>query len=152
MIRHGFEVWEELVRVPLLVHVPGAKPQRILARRSLIDVMPTVLDVFSVPLPSGESASGYSLLRDVFAADATRVESRPVLVDMPEGPHNRERRAFYDGDLKLITSGGQVLGLYDLAKDPGEKRDLSNDQGLLLPIQKRMNEFLDKLTQVPATR
>jgi choline-sulfatase len=152
MIRHGFEVWEELVRVPLLVHVPGAKPQRILARRSLIDVMPTVLDVFSVPLPSGESASGYSLLRDVFAADATRVESRPVLVDMPEGPHNRERRAFYDGDLKLITSGGQVLGLYDLAKDPGEKRDLSNDQGLLLPIQKRMNEFLDRLTQVPATR
>lgn len=152
MIRHGFEVWEELVRVPLLVHVPGAKPQRVAARRSLIDVMPTVLEVLSVPLASGESVPGTSLLRDVFVEDASRAEERPILVDMPEGPHNRQRRAFYDGNLKLITSAGQVLGLYDLEKDPGETKDLSEDSAQLDPIRRKMDEFLDGLTQVPATR
>src|SRR5690606_21225703 len=48
MIRHGFEVWEELVRVPLILHVPGAPPRRIAERRSLIDLVPTILQTFEL--------------------------------------------------------------------------------------------------------
>jgi arylsulfatase A-like enzyme len=154
MIRHGFEVWDELVRVPLLVHVPGAEPRRITARRSLIDVAPTVLDALSVALPQepNQSFQGRSLLPEVLAPPGATPEARPVLVDMPEGPHNRERRAYYDGDFKLITSAGRVLGLYNLAEDPGEKKDLSADAALVSRIQGAMDDFLDRLVPARPTR
>jgi hypothetical protein len=71
---------------------------------------------------------------------------------MPEGPHNRERRAYYDGDFKLITSAGRVLGLYNLAEDPGEKKDLSADAALVSRIQGAMDDFLDRLVPAPPTR
>jgi hypothetical protein len=47
---------------------------------------------------------------------------------MPQGPHNAERSAYIDGDLKLVTSGGRPLGLYDLARDPAEKQNLLDER------------------------
>lgn len=130
MHRHGFEVWESLVHVPLVVHVPGAKPKRIAARRSAIDVVPTIIDLMGAPRPtrptppgSDDFVSGSSLvpelLGDVPAAD------EDILVDMPAGPYNDARRAFIHGDLKLIVSNDAKYALYDLAADPGERTDLS---------------------------
>ncbi|AKT36072.1 sulfatase-like hydrolase/transferase [Chondromyces crocatus] len=143
MYRHGFELWEELVRVPLIVHVPEAKPSRVTARRSLIDLAPTLLDLMSVPLPAtgnagaapAESAdgagagdsdflSGVSLLPDVFLPDGREAQTRDVIVDMPGGPYNDARRSFIHGDLKLTISNGVRFELYDLASDPGEKKNL----------------------------
>src|SRR5690606_15770785 len=132
MIRHGFEVWEELVRVSLLVHVPGAAPQRIAPARSILDVVPTILGIFGLLDPSGEGydfVSGRSLLADTLAPPGHEPAERLVFVDMSAGPYNAERQAFLDGNLKLIASGGRPLGLYDLKQDPGEKQDLlENDE------------------------
>ncbi|WP_437732763.1 sulfatase-like hydrolase/transferase [Sorangium sp. So ce1335] len=129
MFRHGFELWEELVRVPLIVHVPGAAPSRVSARRSLIDLTPTILDLMRVPGP-GEGApatdflSGTSLLPDVFLAPGDQAEARDVLIDMPAGPYNDARRSFIRGDMKLTISGGARFELYDLASDPEERKNL----------------------------
>lgn len=152
MIRHGFEVWEELVRVPLLIHVPGAEPKRVSERRSLVDVGKTIYDALSIELSEDERAalSGTSLLSDVLGDE--KPVKRPVLVDMPEGPHNRERRAFYLDNHKLITTSGRVLGLYDLKNDPNEKKDLSGDKELVEKVQSAMDAFLDTLSTTPATR
>ncbi|WP_434043599.1 MULTISPECIES: sulfatase-like hydrolase/transferase [Sorangium] len=129
MYRHGFELWEELVRVPLLVHVPGATPSRVSARRSLIDLTPTLLDLMRVPGP-GEGApatdflSGASLLPDVFLPPGEQAQARDVLIDMPAGPYNDARRSFIRGDMKLTISGGARFELYDLAGDPEERKNL----------------------------
>ena len=149
LIRHGFEVWEELVRVPLIVHVPGMPARRVKARRSLIDVMPTVLEAFalSVPTSGAHAMRGTSLFRDVLADKNAPLVERPVLVDMPKGPHNKERRAFYEGNMKLITSSGRVLGLYDLESDPGEKKDLSEDDVKVKAIRDSMDLFLSGLEE-----
>jgi arylsulfatase A-like enzyme len=129
LIRHGFELWEELVRVPLLVRVPGLAPQRVRTRRSLIDIAPTVLDFYRMPQPEGADAfSGQSLVPDLLAKDPASLPVRPILVDMPQGPYNDERSAFIQGDLKLITSNGRPLGLYDLGQDPAEKLSLLKDR------------------------
>lgn len=40
---HGFHVWEPLVRVPLLVRRPGARPRRVQQAVSLVDLAPSVL-------------------------------------------------------------------------------------------------------------
>ncbi len=124
--KHGREVWEPLVRVPLLVHVPGASPQRVPVKRSHIDLVPTVLDLMAIPAGEGE-LRGASLLADVFAPDGEPLEERDVLVDMPEGPFNEARRAIVTGrspGLKLVDFGGARRELYDLAEDPWENRPL----------------------------
>lgn len=128
MYRHGFELWEELVHVPLVVHVPGAPPSRVKVRRSAIDVVPTLLELAHAPIPSGDDpndfVSGTSLLPDVFLAPGAKPAERDVLVDMPGGPYNDPRRSFIHGDLKLTISNGSHEELYDLAADPDERKNL----------------------------
>jgi arylsulfatase A-like enzyme len=151
MIRHGFELWEELVRVPLLVRVPGAAPHRVAAPRSAIDVVPTILELLQKPLPEPGGAdflSGKSLLPDVYLPPGYTPVERPVFVDMAEGPFNAERRALIEGNSKLVMSGGRPLGLYDLAQDPAEKRDLSPDKARLEAAVERFRSFRRSLREV----
>lgn len=130
MMRHGFELWESLVRVPLIVHVPGQAAARVSERRSLIDLAPTLLDLVGAPpapsrdeAPQGSSdfISGASLVPELVGGVAT---ARDVLIDMPAGPYNEARRALIHGDLKLIVSRDAAKELYDLAKDPTEDKDV----------------------------
>src|SRR5207244_715694 len=51
LYRHGFEVWEELVHVPLVVHIPGVAAGHVATRRSAVDLVPTLLDLFTLAPP-----------------------------------------------------------------------------------------------------
>jgi len=151
MIRHGFEVWEPLVRVPLLVYLPGAAPRRITAARSLIDLAPTLLALFRAPAPTGagdDFLSGRSLLPDVLAPPGHVPEERIVFVDMAAGPNNADRQAFIELGRKLIASDGRPLGLYDLVADPGETRDLIEDRALREATMARFQAFRRGLRRV----
>src|ERR1019366_5076994 len=66
MTRHGFEVWETLVHVPLMVVAPGAKPHHVEPMRSGIDLAPTLLELFG--LPSEPSFEGRSLVGEIYGA------------------------------------------------------------------------------------
>jgi choline-sulfatase len=127
MYRHGFELWEPLIRVPLIFYVPGTAHHPVSVRRSLIDLVPTILDLMGVPTPLGQDTdflSGQSLAPEILVPEAIAAEPRPVFVDMSAGPNNAERQAYIENDLKLILSNGRPLGLYDLSADPNEKRDI----------------------------
>lgn len=146
LIRHGFELWEELVRVPLLVYVPGQAPRHIAERRSAIDIVPTLLDVFGAPPPSGDDAlSGQSLLGEWLGGSPS---ARDIFIDMPAGPYNGDRQAFISSDLKLVTSNGRPMGLFNLASDPGETTNLTKDASLVEPALERMKAFRDRLRVV----
>lgn len=157
MYRHGFEVWEPLVRVPFIVAVPGAPAKRIAQRRSLIDLAPTVLELMKVPLPTPSDApeetdflSGQSLLPDVLL-DAPP-KPRDVLVDMPGGPYNDARRALIHGDLKLTVSGEARFDLYDLAADPDENRNLADtDKQRLREMKERYAATKARLREIKVT-
>ena len=109
MIRHGFEVWEELVRVPLLVHVPGVTPHHVAPPRSAVDLAPTLLDLFEVSVAGDggpfDFLSGHSLAADIVSPPGYEPPERDVFVDMPAGPHNDERRAFLRSGKKLYVAG-----------------------------------------------
>jgi len=45
---HGWFLYDATVRVPLLIRVPGAAPRRVATTVSLVDVMPTVLELAGV--------------------------------------------------------------------------------------------------------
>ncbi len=130
---HGVDLWEPLVRVPLIAYVPGMKPHRIAEKRSLIDLAPTLLDVMGLPQPAPGELSGQSNSAAI-ALPEEPVDERDVYIDMPAGPQVSQHRAFIHGDtpgLKLMAEGGPLYLLFDLARDPGELNDLSRDRALL---------------------
>jgi choline-sulfatase len=116
MNRHGFEVWEPLVHVPLFVVAPGAAPRHVDVLRSAVDLAPTLLDLFGVP--PGPSYAGKSLVREIYGAPS---EARDVVVDLPATSDNGRRRALLHGTDKLICfDNDSYCRLYDLAQDPTE--------------------------------
>jgi len=151
MIRHGFELWEELVRVPLIVRVPGVAARHIQTRRSAIDLAPTILDLCGVPAPVDTGAdflAGTSLVPDLFVPAGVEPPARPVFIDMAAGPNNADRQALIDGGKKLVASGGRPLSLYDLDADPGEAKDLLDDPAQAQPMIAKFKAFRRTLHEV----
>jgi arylsulfatase A-like enzyme len=135
---HGRELWENLVRVPWIVHVPGLAPRRVSTRRSHIDMVPTLLEILRVA--PHEGLQGQSLAADLVGEDSP---ARPVLMDLPQGPQNTPRRALIEGDWKLIVHRGH-RELYDLAHDPDELEDRSRSAPEEL---RRLSSTLQALTR-----
>jgi arylsulfatase A-like enzyme len=151
MIRHGVEVWEELVRVPLIFYVPGVAPHRVSVPRSAIDVTPTILDLFDIAPPtdadSFDFVSGTSLAPDIAPPPGYEPPERDVLVDMPAGPNNDERRAFIHDGKKLYVAGSVRFTVFDLDQDPGEKNAL-DDKALLSDLKAQYQAYKSKLREV----
>jgi arylsulfatase A-like enzyme len=120
--RHGYELWEELTRVPLIVHVPGVAARRIDLPRSQIDLAPTVLELMGVE--RSPDLSGVSLLPEIRGAAPER---RTVVLDLPGDDLQEQRRAIIENNLKLIVSGKdeRAAKLFDLDADPEETNDLA---------------------------
>jgi choline-sulfatase len=135
--QHGWEIYEPLMRIPLIFVVPGLEPHHVPVKRSVIDVVPTVLDLMRVPRPPPGELSGQSLMSDLVARPGASFEERDVYLDMPDGPYTHLRRGIIHGKTpgtKLIHLGGKLYQLYDLASDPGEQEDLSGDPARLAPM------------------
>ncbi|HVJ17567.1 MAG TPA: sulfatase-like hydrolase/transferase [Polyangiaceae bacterium] len=118
--RHAYEIWESLVRVPLLIYVPGATPTRITTPRSHIDLAPTIADLMGIP--PDPTWPGKSLVPEIFGEEPT---ARPVIAELPRADLMDRRRALIDGDYKLIAFGDdQSYQLYKVSEDFKEERDL----------------------------
>jgi choline-sulfatase len=136
LFQHGFEIWEPLMRVPLLIRVPDFLPHHVPVKRSVIDLVPTLLDLMRVPQPAPGELSGQSLMPDLTARPGDEFAERDVYLDMPDGPFTRMRRGIIHGPtpgMKLIHFGGRQYQLYDLETDPGEQEDLASDEAKLRP-------------------
>jgi arylsulfatase A-like enzyme len=137
--RHAYEVWESLVRVPLFIHVPGAKARRIEEPRGAIALAPTIADLLGMPV---DVYRGKSLVPEVFGAKA---EPEPVLVDLPRCDLMDKRRALVVGDYKLVVFGDDdKYMLFDVKNDFTEKQNLAKSQPEKLA---EMQALYAKLTQ-----
>lgn len=150
---HGRELWEPLVHVPLLVFVPGVAPRRIEAKRSHIDIVPTVLELMG--LPADGELHGKSLLADLHGT-TREAEERDVYIDMPDGPFNEMRRAVLTGPspgVKLIDFGSNRYELYDLRFDPNETKNIaSSDPTQLHAAKEAMARIRGSLREIPAVK
>ena len=135
---HQQSVYEELIRVPLIVRFPGGEfgGKRVKAPVSLIDVMPTILDYIDAN-ELCEDCRGRSLLPMVSGLEDGAVE-RPTVFSLRHdvrlfNPAWAEARgninvALRQGDWKGIWNKElNQVELYDLANDPEETNDLSAD-------------------------
>jgi arylsulfatase A-like enzyme len=135
---HGFEIWEEIVRVPLVISVPGLAPRHVTRPVGQVDIAPTILDLGG--LARDEGARGVSLLPEL--AGGT-LPDRPILIDQPRNPYYDTKRAFIvrskEGTFKLHhLVDANTYRLYDLDHDPAEKHDLTGGQ---TELYQRMRRF-----------
>ncbi|MBV9948196.1 MAG: sulfatase [Myxococcales bacterium] len=150
---HGGDVWEPLVRVPLVIYVPGVAAHRVPLKRSLIDLVPTALDLLGIPQPPAGELSGESMASEVVSPDEAAGDERDVFMDVPWGPRVSQHRALIHGatpGLKLMHEGGPQYLLFDLAKDPGELSDLSRQRQLLEGMTAVYQEKLATLHELRA--
>ncbi|MBK6513220.1 MAG: sulfatase-like hydrolase/transferase [Polyangiaceae bacterium] len=117
---HGKELYEEMVRVPLVVRLTGAPAGLKVAGRavSTLDIVPTILELAGAAAP----AIGVSLGP---ALRGAALERAPVQL------RNGRRASVIDYPMKLIVvrrDKKERLLLFDLAADPREERDLSSER------------------------
>jgi arylsulfatase A-like enzyme len=120
MHRHGFELYEVLVHVPLMIRMPGAAPRHIDVPRSNVDLAPTIVDAMGVTpdLPF----DGKSNLKEIYGAPA---EARDVVIDLPRTTDNDRRRALVQGNYKVIAYGDdEAFEVFDVVADPEESTNL----------------------------
>lgn len=151
MYQHGLELWESLVRVPLVVRAPGIAPHRVPVKRSVIDLVPTLLDLMGLGQPPPGELSGESLMADLTARPGEEFAERDVYLDMPDGPFTHMRRGIIHGPtpgMKLIHFGGRQYQLYELASDPDEREDLSGDASKLGPMIRALSAKRSTLHEI----
>ncbi|MEE2677563.1 MAG: sulfatase [Myxococcota bacterium] len=129
---HDVFLYEEAVRVPLVVRGPGIAAGRVVAGPvSLVDLLPTLLDLVEGPGPAGTGARSFApLLRGVGNFDA----ERPIVLERREFRTDRVGRIPVRGEALAVRAGRWKYveapeegrrELYDLVRDPGEMENVS---------------------------
>lgn len=141
-VLHSDDQYQELLGVPLILRGPGIpRNVRIEAPVSLVDLVPTVLAVLG--LTGGTEASDGLDLSPLWQKPASTATSGEVFRDrylFAEASAANLRLAVRHGGYKLIYD--RATGedeLYDLAADPREQTDISDDQP---EIAQRLRERL----------
>jgi len=138
---HGARPYDEQARVPLVLHLPGDRlaGRRIPDQVSLVDIVPTVVDFFSIEPPDG--LQGRSLLPLVEIPDAERpvVPAYTTARSEPQRvPHIRDSLSSHGLVCALRLPGTKLVEfpmsrgrwhpeLFDLRTDPGEQTNLADE-------------------------
>ncbi|MBX3025601.1 sulfatase-like hydrolase/transferase [bacterium] len=149
-LSHGFTLFEEQVRVPLIVLAPGLAPAVVRQPVSLVDVAPTLLELVGVPAPP--AFEGRSLVPLMRGAAAPPVELVAELEAMgPRKAMRKHQQALLRGDHKLLRSPNPFIApqVFDLATDPGERQP---DPPALADEREAMLGDLDRLVARLAER
>lgn len=116
-------LYDEILRVPLLIRVPGNTNEKIVRRQvSTLDILPTILHLCGCPSPSG--TEGRSLL-PLWTEDHGR--SYEKMEAISEMHRNQSHRiAVRTEEFKYIWDNqhSDRPHLYDLCADPGERRNV----------------------------
>jgi arylsulfatase A-like enzyme len=136
IVDHAHSLYDELIRVPLILHIPSITPARHVLDNQvrLIDIAPTILDIVGIKRPS--QFQGVSLL-ELIRSGARKEEPPAVSEFLQMGP---ERKSIRKDGFKYIWIENPNLywnfnfrnikpeEFFNLADDPGELHDLSGQE------------------------
>jgi len=125
-IGHNTQLYQESVRVPLMVRLPGVTPGRVGQIVELIDLAPTILEIAGRgELPAVQEMQGRSVLPLLFGK---HLEPRPAF---SRTLWNKPRYAVLDSRHKYIwDSRTGASELYDLDRDPQEAVNLADESNV----------------------
>jgi arylsulfatase A-like enzyme len=114
---HSATLYDEVVRVPLAIRVPGIAPATVDAQVQLLDLYPTLLELGGLDVPS--PTQGRSLLPMLRGERP----SRPAYTEVAGVQH-----ALRTDDWKVIVFGDGRVELFNLRSDPHEQQNVAGDQ------------------------
>jgi arylsulfatase A-like enzyme len=136
---HGQTLYDEILRVPLLIRIPGVPASVHDDIVGLIDVAPTIVDALGLKQPP--TFTGRSLVPLARGESLVPRNVRAEILPTPDLNDTIKAVVTGDGDEKVIVSGAdRHAEVYDLRKDPDERTDLAgrNDDRV-----KRLRAILD---------
>lgn len=122
---HGLLTYQESLEVPLVLRGPGAPSGREVAQRvGLVDLLPSLLELFGAPVPQGLSGRSFRPLLTASPATVDGSESRHYFESLlgKEDRNWAPITGLLVGEHKLIAVPRAEM--YDLATDAGEKQNL----------------------------
>lgn len=139
LIAKGAFHYEDLIRIPMIIRYPGIVPacRHTSALQSLVDLAPTLLTAAGLPArPDMQGVDQWSCWT------GSEQQARDhVLVENRHQPSRVHIRTYVDQDHKLTIYRNMAFGeLFNLAEDPGERRNLYLDSAhhaLRLEISER---------------
>ena len=141
---HGQSLFNDQVHVPLLLFGPQLPAQLVTTPVSLIDVMPTLLELAQVSALPPEPR-GTSLLKFAYQPSA---EHHPIIIEMLKDSTHSSRRSIVDWPWKLHYSRDyNRFRFFNLRKDPLEEIDIYSDRSPAFQrVRKRLMRFLSEET------
>jgi len=121
---HGRVLYDELVRIPLIVAGPGVAPGTRDATVSLVDLAPTLADWAGVSLPGPRDGRSFAeVLRGGPAGSTQAYVSHATSTEQGVD-------AIIEGPFKLVLDpDGEAHALFDRSRDPDERDDVAADEG-----------------------
>jgi arylsulfatase A-like enzyme len=129
---HGGTLYQEVLRIPLAVRLPGARRGGVRESRPVqqADLTPTLLSLLGAPLP--QSMEGRDL--SAWWRDGLAPQDDPVLLSRLQFGdfEEHDKAAVRVGRFKLVVNHGaegrageKAIELYDLVSDPRESKNLA---------------------------
>ena len=136
---HGTDLYNAQTRVPLVIAGPGIPAHRIDETVSLLDLVPTLVDLAGYQPPSGASIDGRSLADLVVGGRKPNpAAGTAALAMVNERGNGTDATAIVEGGWKYIERGLEQE-LYDLRADRDER---SNQVSVRLDIAARLRRAL----------
>ncbi len=138
-IGHSISVWEEQLRVPLMVRFPGVHRggDVVEDHTSLIGMMPSILDWTGVPRPEAlrgapdlEEAARFPVVADYrsyFSETNRGINVRLSEIFPRLAEQTLHSHVLYCDEHKLVVDAGGRTAFYNLEGDPHEQNDLGRE-------------------------
>ncbi len=118
------QLYREHLHVPLIVHLPGGRlgGTRVAGQASLLDVMPTLLELLGIPGP--DTMTGHSLIASLASG---RTTDQPILAERTMFPNEYMATLRTPSSATIFRGEPRTLEEYDLRADAAERHDLGRD-------------------------
>jgi arylsulfatase A-like enzyme len=152
-IGHISQLYEPLLRVPLIMSYPGRIPAGATVKEpvSHLDLAPTILDLLGLGIP--EELQGRSL-RPLINGSSPPPAQAPIVAETykPESPADRQA-LIWEGFKYIVTQDKELRELYNLSDDPDELRSQTEiDQARTNKLHQMLQDHLAEIRKQQATK
>jgi arylsulfatase A-like enzyme len=141
---HTLHLYEDNVRVPLLVRPPGTtEARRVTEPVQNHRVFASILAEAGIDMPPQVAVRR---LDETGGIVLTELRSNHLTVRLFDDPSfHRDLRAIYGPPYKLVEAASGAVELFDIERDPDELANLASEEPeLVKTLSERMNDFVER--------
>lgn len=136
---HWPSLYEEVIKIPLIIHVPKEPSKRIQESVSIVDILPTILSLTGIH--SDSNFQGYDLSPVINGKER---KSPFIFSQRIQEDKDNYVSAVRFQDWKLIENYDKSYNLYNLKNDPKEQTDIGSKPEytkIFNQLEKKLQDF-----------